>query len=400
MADLNSSCPYCNATLPPLATTPTTEKLPCPRCGEMVPAARWRVDAATGIRPGEPPLPTSLPRGEGTKADNRKTAFIIVGIMALMALLGGAYALWTTKERQDRHPWMPQKLEPIAFRRPLELPGLAYLPKDCRIVAAVQVAEILQDEKAGKPLLAEPRPKLLDWPIKQITRTSGLTLEDIDHVVIGANDLTQAVMIVKARAKISQAKIVEARPVKTFKHEGRPAYEFTVQPPATMLVWSIDDETLAYVIRLDDAKAEHLRVLSAQPKAIREAVPGRDVFVERLPTQNFAWAAGQLDQVFGLPLMLALMTGGKAELGFVKDLKTFTVGITPEAGLTLVGNFHLTDAKAAASFKTQLEGVRMEGMTAKVVSPEPNAAEQWVSWQVRGDAARLRAWLDARNGGK
>src|SRR5207344_2743360 len=75
---MNSACPFCNASLPPLSAPPAGDKLPCPRCGEMVPASRWHVD--TSIAAGEPkyrPSPSPMLR-EGLPG-NRKTAFIILG---------------------------------------------------------------------------------------------------------------------------------------------------------------------------------------------------------------------------------------------------------------------------------------------------------------------------------
>jgi hypothetical protein len=383
-----ASCPFCNAPLPPLAGAPSTEKLPCPRCGELVPAGCWRVDAAaTGIRAGQAGKPDL--RQEG-KADNRKTALIMICIMLMMATIGLFYALWTLRDRQARHPWMPKKLEPIAFRRPLDLAGLGYLPKDCKLVAGLQVAEMMQDEKVGKKLLAAPRPTLLDWPLKQIARTSGVTVEEIDHIVLGSADLTRLVMVVKARGKISLEKIADARPVRSSKQEDRPVYEFAMLPPiGNALVWCVDDETLVYAL-----PAENLNGLSVQPRAVKEAISGpfHEVLAQRLPKQNYVWAAGRVDQLGPAAVFLPLIV--KADVGFLKETKTIALGLTPLEGLTLIGHFHMTDAKAAAKLKARLDDTKIEGATSQKTETTPaDQPQHWVSWQVRGDTATLRAWL-------
>lgn len=320
--------------------------------------------------------------------------------MLTMAIIGLSYALWTVKERQARHPWMPKKLEPIAFRRPLELSSLGYLPKHCPIVAGLHIAEMMQDEEVGKKLLAEPRPEMLEWALKPIARTSGLTLEEIDHVVLGVmfeQQTPQLVMIVKARSKISLEKIAEARPAKSSLYQERPVYEFTSKSGDT-LVWCVDDETLIYLYRLDAPKVEHLKNLPTKPRSLDEALSptAHAVMKERLPKQAFAWAAGDLDALGALKLALPLMLGAKADFSVLFEAQRFAVSVAPNGGVTLNGSFLMKDAKASGRLKSFLEGVAIEGAKSQKVELPPADVEQWVSWQVRGDAAAIRGLVNGR----
>ena len=93
-----TSCPFCNALLPALTAPAAGEKLPCPRCGELVPAARWPV--TTAIASGEPnvkPPAAELPLAQ--VPGKRKTALILVSVMFTMAAVGLGFMLWTIKER-------------------------------------------------------------------------------------------------------------------------------------------------------------------------------------------------------------------------------------------------------------------------------------------------------------
>ena len=246
----DAQCPFCNGILPALPTRPTGAKLPCPRCGEPVPAARWPV--GTAIASGEPPLAVQPPRMAPVPGV-RKTAFAILGIMLVMTIVGLSYMLWTTKLRQSRHPWMPEKLEAIEFRQPLQLTGLGYLPKGTQIVVGLQVAEWL-DDKAGKQLLAEPRPALLDWLLKQITRSTNLKIEQIDHIVLGSTLDVQLVAVVKTRQPYSLQKISEAvQPAQSTLYQNQALYEFPLKPMGNAMLWCVEERTLLFVLRLGAA---------------------------------------------------------------------------------------------------------------------------------------------------
>jgi hypothetical protein len=400
-------CPFCNGLLPALSTSPSAGKLPCPRCGELIAASRWQVD--TAIASGEPKLTThtgAADRPDTTRQNVpgiRKTALIVLGIMLSMAVVGLSYMLWTREFRRSLDP--KGSLDPVTYRKPLELEGLGYLPKDSDIIVGLQIAEWLADKKVGKPLLDEPRPAVLDWVMKQLPRVTGMPLEELDHVVLAASfDTPQVVMVVKTRRPIAPEKIAEhAKPSKAPSHQDKPLYEISFNPPVEALVWCVGAKTLLLVLRFDAPKREHLNGLSATPRRIEEIVyaPLREALKERLPKYQLLWAAGRLDRLGMLKDMLALVPAVKPYLEATKDLKTFAIGLEPVEGLTLTGHFQMTDAKAAAKFKSFLEGVKIDGaQSQKVVAPPADEKEQWMIWQVRGDVTVMREFMNRGKNGK
>jgi hypothetical protein len=388
---MTTLCPYCNGVLPVLAEPPTGEKLPCPRCGEPIPTSRWQVDPSLSAPPPASAMPERQP-------GVRKTALIILSIMLVMAVIGLSYALWTTKLRRSRDP--KALLDPIAIRRPLELQGLGYLPKDSHVIVGLHIAEWLNDKKVGKPLLEEPRPALLDWIVKQAPRLTGMTLDEIDHMLLAASfDTRQVVLVVRTRRPYDLGKIAEhAKRSTTPLHQDKPLYEIALDPMlGNALLWCVEEKTLLCVIPFDTPKLEHLRALSATPRTIGEVLPAplHEAMKERLPKQTFLWSVGRLDQLGTLKDMLQWVPGAKTYVEAVKDLKAFAIGLEPVEGLTLTGHFHLTDAKAAAKFKTLLEGAKIEGANSqKVETPPADSPDQWLTWQVRGDVGVMRAWLN------
>ncbi|MBI1831575.1 MAG: hypothetical protein HYR84_09020 [Planctomycetes bacterium] len=382
-------CPYCNAVLPPLTATATAAKLPCPRCGELVPADRWTLDRAVahGAPPQEKPVePTPTP-------GIRQTAWVVVAIMVTTASIGLGFMLWTVNERRARDP--RPLLDPIKYCKPIDLKGLAYLPKDADAVAGIHLAEWLDDKKVGKPLLDEPRPVPLHWLLMQLPRVSGLPIEEIDHVAMSAKlDALQLTLVVKTRRAYSLEKIAEsARRSDTSMHQGKPVYEVSLPPWAEAMVWCVEEKTLVCVIRLDAAKVEHLNGLSATPRPLDEALPGPLLAAirDRLPRRQLVWAVGRLDKMKEVP---GLVPMGKNNAAIFKEIKVFALGLEPGDDLTLTGDFLTSDAKSAERLKTFLDGVTIPGAKSqKVVAPPPDKGA-WLTWQVRGDVATMRQWLN------
>ena len=146
--------------------------------------------------------------------------------------------------------------------------GLAYLPRDSDVIVGVHLAEWLDDKEAGKPLLDEPRPTLLDLVLKQLPRVTGLPIEEIDHVVLaGSFDKPQVIMVVKTRRRYSLEKIAEAsHRSKTPQHQDRAVYEMSLPPWAEAIVWCVEEKTIVCVIPFKEApKLAHLNGLSATP---------------------------------------------------------------------------------------------------------------------------------------
>src|SRR5437660_1440552 len=92
-----ATCPFCNAELPPLPAASANERVPCPRCGEPVPASRFPVG---------PAATSHAPSADPTEMQQRKraTLFLLLGIMGGMALIALIFALMTIDLRRSRDP--------------------------------------------------------------------------------------------------------------------------------------------------------------------------------------------------------------------------------------------------------------------------------------------------------
>jgi hypothetical protein len=281
----------------------------------------------------------------------------------------------------------------------LELDGMGYLPRNSQVIVGLQIAEMLEDKKIGKPLLDEPRPAGLDWVLKQIIRTTGMELHEIDHVLLATTlDLKSQhlTFVVKTRRPIDFKKVAQAGPVESTLHQQEPLYQFSLKPAGEALIWCVDERTALCVIGLDVPKIEHLQGLSKTPRPIDEVlpVPLRDALKERLAKYQFAWAVGRLDQLGALKDLLPFVPGLKMDLTAIAGLKTAALGLEPIDGVTLTGHFQVGDAKSVGRFKTLLGGIKITGATSqKVEAPPAEANDPWVTWQVRGDAAMMRNWL-------
>jgi hypothetical protein len=390
--NMTNLCPFCNAALPALAAAPTADRLACPRCGEAVPASRWLVDTAIASVPPK----IVPPSNQVNVAGNRRIALILVSVMVTMAIIGLSYALWTTKLRRLRDP--RPLLDPITIRRPMELQGLGFVPKDSQVIIGLHLSEWLDDKDVGKPLIAEPRPAFLDFVVVQLPRITGMKLEEIDHVVLAVSfDPMRVVMIVRTRRPYDLEKIVKTiGHNESEQHLGHPLYHFSLNPVGNSLLWCVEDKTLICVIPLGDPKLDHLQSVSAEAKTIEETVsaPLRQAMKERLPGRQFLWAVGRLDQMGPMKALLPVLLAGKADLGPIRDIKTFAAGLAPVEGLTMTGHFQVADAKAAAKLVNRLEAVKIDGAKSQKVETSPDERDPWITWQVRGDVAVMRRLLN------
>src|SRR5207248_7655219 len=116
----------------------------------------------------------------------RKVAASVLGIMFFMAGVGLILALLTVHwRRQNDFRLKREPSTPPLVQAPGELAGLGFVPAECNVVAALQVAELLNDPVAKK-LLASPRPALLDLVLGTVEKWTKLTAADLDHIVMGS----------------------------------------------------------------------------------------------------------------------------------------------------------------------------------------------------------------------
>lgn len=104
-------CPYCNTPAAPPPGAAPGQHIPCPRCGESFP---YRGPADDDAVTASPPPPTFAPPAEPAappaprRFSNGQVAFLVLGVMAAMALLGLAYALNTQMIRREYDVKLPK----------------------------------------------------------------------------------------------------------------------------------------------------------------------------------------------------------------------------------------------------------------------------------------------------
>jgi hypothetical protein len=167
------SCPYCNtsAAVPPGAVP--GQRIPCPRCGESFPYRGPAIDGAITAspppafappdEPADPPAPRRLSNG--------RIAFLVLGVMAGMALLGLAYALNTQTDRRAYDEKLPKSqaiLVPWVARAAL----IAYV---VGLVGAV-VWGWNRGERAGGRAEARPWTGRLSVPVLAVLALVGIGL--------------------------------------------------------------------------------------------------------------------------------------------------------------------------------------------------------------------------------
>lgn len=396
------TCPYCNSALDQVQPSATPGRAACPRCGEPLPQNQ-AADAFTAVpampSPLEPPR-AHVPFPPKPVAANRRTALCILGIMGFMAGLGLIYALATQSYRRQHDP---KKIEPPPLSsNPGELIGLGYLPADTNVVAALSVTAAVEDKEAGKMLQA-PLPPLLHLGLERIEQWTGLKVQDLDQVVVGArlaNELPQLTVVLITR-KAYDLKAVEKAlsPARPVLHRGKPRFQFSLKPAGEGLLWCPADKALVLILRADAVKTQDLDAIPLRPvaEAANLSADLRHLLDKRLNQQSVLFAAGQLERLDLLQELWVLAGGQRQGLAPWTKVRSFTLGVTPVEGLTLEGRFFTGEPKATQAVKSALEKVAVEGARSqKVVAPPPeitDADAQWVLWQVRGDAAMVRRWL-------
>lgn len=207
-------CPYCNSRF--ADSQGPGPRVRCPRCGDSFPrqAAGTEVnDEATAPSPGAGPVPAVE-----ALSSNRKVARLVLAVMAGMAVLGLAFALWSQPFRRANDRRGPRAgtapLAPLTLRvlTPEELPALGYLPADSAVVAGVHLAELLE-EPAGRELWQQLRSGPAGAVLNLLEGRAGLTAEKMDHLVLGlhpAGGQPRLVTVVRTRRPLAAEALARA----------------------------------------------------------------------------------------------------------------------------------------------------------------------------------------------
>jgi hypothetical protein len=335
---------------------------------------------------------------------NRRTVRVILGIMAVMALVGLTYALYTAKLRQSRHPYPKDLPPPVTLRAPADLAALGHVPSSASIVAGMHIGTLL-DDPAGKALLAEAPPAIFSRLVR-ILEQAGVAAKDVDHVAAALLDrplIPAVLVIVRTREPYDLEKLAKAvQPARISARKKRPLYELDVGAAGEAVLWGADDETLIFaaspMARTDPAGAELPDLLAGipeqpSPKALSPSL--QRLIDERLARRSQFWIVGAMEQS-GLASKVAWMRMSRQHWFPKDEVKRFAIGVYPEEGLTMLASFFTGDVKASERLQVALTAAQApEGATLKIEGPPPAAIaeDQWITVQIRAGAASMRKLL-------
>lgn len=396
------TCPYCNSLISPAAR----ERRRCPRCGEPLPARLFGDHARAPLLPSPPEegetggeREASIPNNNGevrktisaSRTANRRVAIGFLAVMGGMAILGLVFALVTKPTRKTRDPKIPENAPAAGSQAPADLSTLGYLPAGCDVVGGVHLSH-LADSPAGKKLLEQPRPALLDQGLSKIEKWTGVKAEAIDHIVFGIaldGGIPELTAVIRTGRPYRPEIVAANFSAQPLPHHKRPLFRLKLQPVGGGYLWCADERTLVLLLRPDAIKIEDLDRIPAVPRAAAEALAGplRSI-VETHLRQADIWAAGTIARPEALADLLNL-------LSVVKSLpavpRSFALGVLPENEVTLSGFLESADAKAASAWKAWLEGVEVPGLQSRRVVTSPAGTQ--VDFQFRASTEGLQKLL-------
>ena len=235
-------------------------------------------------------------------------------------------------------------------------------------------------------------PRRIESLGKQLETLTGMRLDDIDDVAAGiesGDELPRLYVLVRAKAPFdAKAVLTKTDTSKEEKVRGQPVGRFTAYNFVEGLVWSIDDRTLAIVLRTQPGPLVELESIpeKSNPEAHGESL--RKI-VGEVPQSSLAWIAGDMskDSLLNLLSVFQARTEG---LRALLEAKAFRVSLSADSDVTLHGAFLMPSAKAMTELEPKLKALDWRGAKSLKVESSPAEAPPWAFVQVRYDAAGIR----------
>jgi hypothetical protein len=351
----------------------------------------------------------------------RSTALLVLGVMVTMAAAGLTLALLTQGYRRAHdHPQPPD--EGASRGRvvaPADLRGLGYLLPGTDVVVGLHVAEAMQDP-AGRAFLGRFHPADL-WhgradnqagpDIGSLEQWTGLSLDDIDHVVLGLSIkgrlIPRMVLVVQTRWRYDAEKVRAALKASRSPEPGRPLYRFQ-KPPLEAVLWFAGERTLLVGLSPDD-----LREVPDVPRPGVDhlAAPLQAMLKERMGSGGQAWVIGHADDWDKTSAKLPLAGMSKEGQQALENVRTFGAWLQFGEGLTLNESFRCRDARSAEELERYLVPPEEERKPIKLLGgrPETEAVarelagtlkaarqDEWVTVQAKASADTVRQALEQR----
>jgi hypothetical protein len=341
-------------------------------------------------------------------------AFVLTN-MAAMALMILPFALATTGFRRGNDPRPPAPagdmsraaVPPVHAAAPAALAGLGYLPDNCNVVAAIAVAELLEQplgQQLFAPLKADsdapPPPWLVEHGVGLVTKRTGLKTEEIDHVVFGTKDFRSTISLVVRTSKPYNTDLLASTMRLVEPYRQKKLYRFSVPLggpgpfalPVQGQLWCADAQTmiLQFNFKLEERDKESLIDMPRTGTQIPPR-PLRPFLADRLgPGTLIWWAAAELEPP---DILAGLVPGVVKDSDLAKLLphaRSLTVGLRLQKDAAVLGNIECPDQATAKRLSELLKELHMPGSEApKVATPAPDELRPWVAFQMRGHAEKV-----------
>jgi hypothetical protein len=369
-----STCPYCNALLPPASAG---GRVVCVRCGEAIPAAL--TEAVLGMSAAEPQPASVHARPSGFRWHPRGI------VAAIFVVAAGVAAIWWGRNRSDSTS--PATDSTRAAVRPAGMPGLGYLPPSTEVVLAIQLPLLLDrlgPEAAADPAKALKQMGLPEQIIETADKASGVGLDHVDHLVVGLSFARgalppQLVIVLHTKAPFSLNAIMRETKANSLKSEERTLHAVRVSQFIEVNWWSPNDRVLVGTLLKRDFKdvpeqpsngVDHFRTDMAS--LIRNDIP--DGSCAWLVASSDRWAE-YLRYITWLP---GTPLSGRNDLIAPADrLRSVTVAIPHAADRQVAVELNLKTAQEAELLRAILSDrferepieVRGEGTVCRVETP-------------------------------
>jgi hypothetical protein len=273
-----------------------------------------------------------LEKSSTRRWSNRSVALVILSIMVTMAAIGFTFAWYTTESRRQRDRMgalsaasSPDAIVPVA---PGRLAALGYLPAGTNAIAGIHIAELMT-QVSTEPLLQLLRSNREGFGIDRLEQSTGLRLEDLDHVVLGLKmqeggvDLPQIVLIAQTRRPYDRKRVLARLNAKgPIELPDKKVYKFTPeQAQLGGVLWCASDQTLVFGLQSKDLvglPATPIPDLSRFPAQVRKGLVDPD-----MAEGTQAWVVGASTHWEDLLVPLQLLGLANADRQLFSQVRAF-----------------------------------------------------------------------------
>jgi hypothetical protein len=409
MNDEPLTCPYCNAAVPLRPGTAVGERVVCPRCGDTFTvrpgsAAITEAHAVTGVTAAPPVLQRATDVQAPARRSNRLVAFLVLGVMVVMATAGLTFALLTQKDRRAHDSGLTRrpKRSPVAEEPPDNpalsavppdrLAALGYLPVGTSLIAAARIPELAATPTGQELLESRIGSGGAEVLLSELAQLGGLKLDQVDHLALGikldAAFPPPSVLVIRTLAPYDSAALARSLQARSAGGSARKRtylFEFPGRS-LPLVVWFADDRTLVVALLLS-----HLKAVPTSPYSDLSQLPEevRSVLKERRDPGSPLWAVGHArdwSKTAARPLLARLKKQDSERLSAVR---TFAAWLDLSNPITVKLDLQCDDGAAARSLEESFVGP----LRARAPSLQAARDGPWLTVQFQTDPEAVRQML-------